>query len=337
VVGSLLSHLNRIAQDFIHGDDFSIGEFNLIEENVRVGDKVTLKNYVELRKGTVIGDGCYLDSGVSSSGYNLIGDRVRIRFKSILARGVIIEDDVFISPKLMTENLNHKGEEIGGAHIGAGEWDRKTRYRVFIGTDVTLASGIEICSGVIIGSNSNVRKSILEPGVYMGNPARLWTQRKVTYGKNVIVEPGAVVGAQPYTFDGKGELRIPEFGVTIGDNSWIGTKCVIMRGTERDTCLGKNVKVAQYCNIGHDSRIEDGGQISAGVLMGGFSTVGKNADIGMGVTIRNRVSVGRLTLIGQESNVVKDIPDNVVAYGNPCRVIRKRYNLLEYTLRRLRG
>lgn len=332
-----MSHLNRIAQDFIHGDAFSIGEFNLIEEEVRIGDNVTLKSYVELRKGTVIGDGCYIDSGVSSSGYNLIGDRVRIRFKSILARGVIIEDDVFISPKLMTENLNHRGEEIGGAHIGTGEWDGETPFRVFIGTDVTLASGIEICSGAIIGSNSNVRKSIIEPGIYMGNPARLWVPRKVTYGKNVIVESGAEIGAQPYTFDGKGELRIPEFGVTIGDHVWIGTKCVIMRGTERDTYLGKNVKVAQYCNIGHDSRIEDGAQISAGVLMGGFSTVGKNADVAMGVTIQNRVSIGQLSLIGSEANVTRDIPANVVAYGNPCRVIRKRYNLLEYTLRRLRG
>jgi len=329
--------LNDISTDLVYGAKLSLGSFNVIEEGVKLGARVTIKNHVELRKGTVIGDDCYIDSGVSSSGYNLVGDRVRIRYKSILARGVIIEPDVFISPKLMTENLNHKGEEIGGAHIGTGVWDGGTRYRVFIGTGVTLASGIEICSGAVIGSHANVRESITEPGIYIGNPARLWVPRKVTYGKNVIVEAGAEIGAQPYTFDGRGELRIPEYGVTIGDNAWIGTKCVIMGGTERDTYLGKNVKVAQYCNIGHDSRIEDGGHISAGVLLGGFAEVGKNADIGMGVTIRNRVSVGRLSLIGQGSNVVKDIPDNVVAYGNPCKVIRKRYNLLEYTLRRLRG
>jgi len=237
----------------------------------------------------------------------------------------------------MTENLNHIGEEIGGAHIGIGDWDRKTKNRVFIGTDVTLASGIEICSGAVIGSNSNVRKSITEPGVYMGNPARLWVPRKIKKGKNVIVEAGADIGAQPYTFTDDGELIIPKFGVTIGDNVWIGTKCVIMNGTVRDTHIGKGVKVAQYCNVGHDSIIEDGVNISAGVLMGGFSKIGKNADIAIGVTIRNRVSVGRLSLIGQGSNVVKNIPDNVVAYGNPCRVIKKRYNILEYTLRRLRG
>jgi acetyltransferase-like isoleucine patch superfamily enzyme len=72
----------------------------------------------------------------------------------------------------MTENVNHKGIEIGGANIGTGEWDIETKYRVFIGTNVTLAAGIEICSGTVIGTKTNVRKSILEPGVYVGNPAR---------------------------------------------------------------------------------------------------------------------------------------------------------------------
>ena len=160
---------------------------------------------------------------------------------------------------------------------------------------------------------------------------------RVRVGDNFIIENGTDIGSQPYAHTDDGELIIPSFGVRVGDDVWVGSKSIIMRGIEGDTYLGDDVKVAQFCNIGHDSRIEDGAHISAGALMGGFSRVGKNADIGMGAVIRNRVSVGRLSLIGQGSNVVKDIPDNVVAFGNPCRVIRKRYNLLGYTLRRLRG
>ena len=72
----------------------------------------------------------------------------------------------------MTENVNQYGEEVGGAHIGTGEWDGETKFRVFVGTNVTLAAGIEICSGVVIGSKSNVRKSIMSSGVYYGNPSR---------------------------------------------------------------------------------------------------------------------------------------------------------------------
>jgi acetyltransferase-like isoleucine patch superfamily enzyme len=42
----------------------------------------------------------------------------------------------------------------------------------------------------------------------------------------------------------------------------------------------------------------------------------------MGVNIINGVKIGNNTVIGAGSVVTKDIPDNVVAYGNPCRVIR---------------
>ena len=163
---------NHIHPSFEYGRNLKIGKDNHIHEGVTVGDNVKIMSYVELRKGTVIGDDCYLDSRVTSSGHNRVGDRVTLRYDSIIARGVNIEDDVFISPQFMTENVNHKGEEVGGAHIGTGEWNRKTKYRVFIGTDVTLAAGVDICSGAIIGSKANVRKSITESGIYVGNPAR---------------------------------------------------------------------------------------------------------------------------------------------------------------------
>lgn len=163
---------NKIHPSFKHGKNFKIGVFNHIHEGVVVGDNCTIWSFTELRKGTIIGDNCYIDSGVKSSGQCRIGNRVTLRYDSIIARGAEIADDVFISPQFMTENVSQYGEEVGGAKIGLGEWDGSTRYRVFIGTDVTLAAGIEICPGTIIGTKTNVRKSITEPGVYIGNPAR---------------------------------------------------------------------------------------------------------------------------------------------------------------------
>ena len=165
--------MNVIHPSFKHGSNFQIGEFNHIFEDVVVGDYVRIRSYVELRPKTLIGNGCYLDSGVKSSGQCRIGDRVTLRYDSIIARGVEVEDDVFISPQLMTENVNHRGEEVGGAKIGVGDWDGSTEYRVFIGTNVTLAAGIVIVPGVVIGSKANVRKDITESGVYVGSPAKL--------------------------------------------------------------------------------------------------------------------------------------------------------------------
>ena len=48
--------------------------------------------------------------------------------------------------------------------------------------------------------------------------------------------------------------------------------------------------------------------------------IGKNCWIGSGVTILPGVTIGDNTVIGAGSVVTKDIPSNVVAFGNPCRV-----------------
>lgn len=50
--------------------------------------------------------------------------------------------------------------------------------------------------------------------------------------------------------------------------------------------------------------------------------IGENAWIGAGVMILPGVHIGRNSVIGAGSVVTKDIPDNVVAVGNPCRVLR---------------
>ena len=52
-------------------------------------------------------------------------------------------------------------------------------------------------------------------------------------------------------------------------------------------------------------------------------TIGENVWIGAGTIIVPGVTIGKNSVIGAGSVVVKDIPDNVVAVGNPCRVLRK--------------
>jgi maltose O-acetyltransferase len=51
--------------------------------------------------------------------------------------------------------------------------------------------------------------------------------------------------------------------------------------------------------------------------------IGDNVWIGGGVIVCPGVRIGSNTTIGAGSVVTKDIPDNVVAAGNPCRVLRE--------------
>lgn len=52
-------------------------------------------------------------------------------------------------------------------------------------------------------------------------------------------------------------------------------------------------------------------------------TIGSHVWIGGGVQILPGVKIGSNVVIGSGSVVTKDIPDGVIAVGNPCRVIRK--------------
>lgn len=156
--------MNIIACDFKPGKNFEIGHFCVIHGGVIVGDNVTIKSYVELRPGTVIGDNCYIDSGVRSSGKNRIGNDVTLRYGAIIARGCIIGDGCYICPQVMTNNVDHYGEQIGGARLGKN---------CFVGTNTTLGAGIEVAPDTVIGAKALVLKDILEPGgTWVGIPAK---------------------------------------------------------------------------------------------------------------------------------------------------------------------
>ena len=123
-------------------------------------------NNVEIRKNTKFGSDCYIDSGVKSSGNAVIGNDVTLRYDAIIARGCVIGNNCYLCPQVMTNNLNHKREQIGGAHVGDD---------CFIGTNATLAAGIVIATGVVVGSKAFVTKDCPEEnGIYIGMPAHLY-------------------------------------------------------------------------------------------------------------------------------------------------------------------
>lgn len=142
---------------------------------VRIGENTEIRSYVELRDGTEIGARCYIDSGVKSSGSNRIGDDVTVRYDAILARGVCVDDESFIAPQVMTINLDHLGQEIGGALIGK---------RCHIGTAAVLHPGIEICDDVVVGAKALVTKDCDTAGVYMGIPAK-WVRSRDERGAGI--------------------------------------------------------------------------------------------------------------------------------------------------------
>jgi sugar O-acyltransferase (sialic acid O-acetyltransferase NeuD family) len=88
------------------------------------------------------------------------------------------------------------------------------------------------------------------------------------------------------------------------------------------TKIGNGVTIKRGVNIGHHNIIGDFCEFNPGVTTASNVTIGKGCIIGVGSVIKNNVNIGDNTFIGMGSMVNKDIPEGVIAYGSPCKVIK---------------
>ena len=136
---------------------------------------------------------------------------------------------------------------------------------------------------------------------------KLMSELFKSVGKNVWIEP---------------DFRC-EFGknISIGDDVYINFGCVILDCAEvsigANTLIGPNLGIyAPNHAIDAEERIK-GGCIAAPVH------IGRNVWLGGDVKILGGVNIGDNAIVGTGSIVTKDIPANVIAVGNPCRVLRQ--------------
>ena len=88
------------------------------------------------------------------------------------------------------------------------------------------------------------------------------------------------------------------------------------------TIIGNYVSINRHVSIGHHTTIGNYTSINPGVNIAGNVSVGEATTIGMGANVLNKIKIGSNTIVGAGSVVTKDLPDNVIAYGNPCKIIR---------------
>lgn len=117
-----------------------------------------------------------------------------------------------------------------------------------------------------------------------------------------IIHPNAVVS--PTAKIGKGVLI--ECGCLVTPSPIIGDNVVVNTGSQ----------------VNHDNIIESHVYIASGVILSGGITIKENTLIDDGVIVTLGTQVGKNCIIGAGAVVTKNIPDNIIAYGSPCKVIR---------------
>lgn len=87
--------------------------------------------------------------------------------------------------------------------------------------------------------------------------------------------------------------------------------------------LGRCVIVNTKASVDHECVLDEGVHIAPGATLCGCVRVGAHSLIGPGAVVLPRVNIGRNVIVGAGSVVTRDLPDNVVAWGNPARIIKE--------------
>ncbi len=125
-------------------------------------------------------------------------------------------------------------------------------------------------------------------GCYIEPPLHAnWGGRFVRFGKHIYANFGLTL--------------VDDTQITVGDHTLFGPNVVVATGSHP---LAPELR-------------EQGLQFNAPVR------IGRNCWIGAGAIILPGVTIGDNTVVGAGSVVTKDLPANVVAVGNPCRVLRE--------------
>lgn len=123
----------------------------------------------------------------------------------------------------------------------------------------------------------------------------VWVQQPITLARGKTVSIGSG------TYINSGLTLIDDYKITIG------SKCL----------FGTNVTLCTTGHPIHPELREQGGMYSFPIV------IGDGAWIGAGVVILPGITIGENAVIGAGSVVTKDIPANVIAVGNPCKVLRE--------------
>lgn len=119
-----------------------------------------------------------------------------------------------------------------------------------------------------------------------------------------LVDPSAVVAADAQLGP----------GVVVMAQAHVGAGCVLEAGA----------LLNNQTSLDHDGYLGAFASLAPGAITGGSVRIGACSFIGLGARLIQRVQVGKGTVVGAGSLVLRNLPDGVLAYGTPARVIRGR-------------
>ena len=176
--------------------------------------------------------------------------------------------------------------------------EAKISSDVEIGPFAIIENDVEIGEGTVVHNNANIKT-----GTRMG--------------KNNIIYPYSVLAAIPQDLKFKGQYS----QLVIGDNNTIREFVTISRSTieGNKTIVGNNCLFMANSHTGHDCIIGNNCIVVNSVALAGHVVLEDNVVLGGLVGVHQFCRVGRNTMVGAHSMVVKDVPPYALFSGNPLQ------------------
>jgi acetyltransferase-like isoleucine patch superfamily enzyme/dTDP-4-dehydrorhamnose 3,5-epimerase-like enzyme len=142
---------------------------NALCETPNIGPATRIWAFAHILPGARIGAECNICDGVFVENDVVVGDRVTIKCGVQLWDGLRIEDDVFIGPNATFTNDPFPRSKVRPQEFK----QTMVRQGASIGANATILPGIEIGTGAMVGAGAVVTRSVPPHAIAVGNPARI--------------------------------------------------------------------------------------------------------------------------------------------------------------------
>lgn len=192
-------------------------------ESTAIGENTRIWAFAHVLSKAVIGADCNICDGVFIENDVLVGNRVTIKCGVQLWDGLTVEDDVFIGPNATFTNDPFPRSKVHPEQFAK----TVIRKGASIGANATILPGLEIGNGAMIGAGAVITRSVPPNAIAVGNPARITGYvgtRNTAQGAPVAktagqekekIMPSDVRGVSlhelPYIEDMRGSLSVGEF------------------------------------------------------------------------------------------------------------------------------